>query len=154
MHVRRVVWRYGKTGEKWRIFGYRTVSFGDKPAGAFLDIVINKLADMFKEIDPLAARRIINDRYVDDIATGGSVEEVERMAGVCSSTTDAFETDGTLSQIFSNGSLKLKAIVTSGEKDIDKLNKLGRYVLGITWDATAGTIAIDLRQTDKFFTLP
>ena len=75
------------------------------------------------------------------------------MAGVCSSTTDAFETDGTLSQIFSNGSLKLKAIVTSGEKDIDKLDKLGRYVLGITWDATAGTIAIDLRQTAKFFAL-
>ena len=50
MHVRRVVWRYGKTGEKWRIFGYRTVSFGDKPVGSFLDIVINKLADMFKEI--------------------------------------------------------------------------------------------------------
>ena len=148
MHVRRVVWRYGKTGEKWRIFGYKTVSFRDKPAGVFLDIVINKVASLFKDVDLQAARKIIDDRYVDDIATGGSPEEVQKMMGNCVSSKNKFETNGTLSQILSNGSLKLKAIVSSGEEDDDKINKLGRSVLGIAWDPTADTININLRQND------
>ena len=29
LHTRRVVWRYGKTEDDWRHFGYATVSFGD-----------------------------------------------------------------------------------------------------------------------------
>ena len=41
-HVRRVVWRFGNTDQKWRYFGYKTVSYGDKPAGVYLDIVIHK----------------------------------------------------------------------------------------------------------------
>ena len=51
LHVRRVVWRYGKTNEDWKHFGYATVSFGDKPAGVYLEIVINKAADRFQKID-------------------------------------------------------------------------------------------------------
>ena len=149
MHVRRVVWRYGKTDEKWRIFGYTTVSFGDKPAGAFLDIVINKVASKFKDIDPRTARKIIDDRYVDDIVTGGSPDEVQKMMGSCVSSDNKFETNGTLSQILSNGSLKLKAIVSSGEEDNDKISKLGRSVLGITWDPATDVINIDLRQNDS-----
>ena len=96
-----------------------------------MDIVIKMVTDMFKDFDPQAAIKIANDRYVDDIATGGSDEEVTRMAGICSSSTHEFETNGTLSLILSNGSLKFKAIVTSGETDIDKINKLGSSVLGL-----------------------
>ena len=147
MHVRRVPWRYCKLGEKWRIFGYRTVNFGDKPAGVYLDIVLKRVADQFEAIDGVAAQKIINDRYVDDLATGGSDSEVQRMIGDDgSSSENKFETNGTLSQILSNGSLKLKAIVSSGETDIEKINKLGRSVLGITWNPTADVISIDLRQ--------
>ena len=39
-HVRRVVWRYGKQNEKWQVFAFCTVSFGDRPAAAILEIVI------------------------------------------------------------------------------------------------------------------
>jgi hypothetical protein len=81
MHVRRVVWRYGRTDEKWRVFGFRTISFGDKPAGVFLDIVIKRVARMHNDIDPEAARKIADDRYVDDITTGGSEKEVSKMIG-------------------------------------------------------------------------
>ena len=56
MHIRRVVWRYGNGDAKWRHFGYRTVSFGDKPAATFLDIVINKTARRFADIDQQAAK--------------------------------------------------------------------------------------------------
>ena len=148
MHIRRVVWRYGKTGENWRHFGYCTVSFGDKPAAVFLDLVIKEAASRFKHIDPLAAEKIAHDRYVDDIATGGSPEEVQRMAGSSVNDDDKFETNGTLSQILSHGSLKLKAIVTSGEEDVDKINKLGGYNLGIKWNPTIDVINIDARQTE------
>ena len=134
MHVRRVVWRYGDSSAKWRHFGYRTVSFGYKPAGTFLDIVINKTAHRSDDIDQQASLKIINDRYVDDIATGGSAQEVQVMSGECVNPHDKFETNGTLSQILSKGTLKLKAIVTSEEKDTEKINKLG-YVLGVKWDS-------------------
>ena len=59
LHVRRVVWRYGKTQEDWKHFGYATVSFGDKPAGVFLEIVINQAADKFQKIDPQAANKMV-----------------------------------------------------------------------------------------------
>ena len=57
LHTRRVVWRYGRSDENWRHFGYATVSFGDKPAGVYLDIVINQAADPFHFIDPEAAEK-------------------------------------------------------------------------------------------------
>ena len=148
LHVRRVVWRYGKSDEEWRHFGYNTVSFGDKPAGVFLNIVINQAAEKFKEIDPLVAQKIINYRYVDDIATGGSPEEVRKMAGERVDPNNKFETNGTLSRILSNGSLKLKAVLTSGEEDPDVINKLGKHVLGITWHSPSDVISIDMHVSN------
>ena len=79
MHIRRVVWRFGKKGDKWRHFGYRTVSFGDKPAGVYLDIVVTRTADLSSDIDPIAAEKIKTDRYVDDLATGGTPEEIAKI---------------------------------------------------------------------------
>ena len=122
LHLRRVVWRYGKVDEEWRHFGYATVSFGDKPAGVYLDIVINKATDMFQSVDPAAAAKIKNDRYVDDIATGGSPNEVEKMAGKCQDNENKFKTDGTIATILSKGSLHLEAVVTSGEQDAEVMN--------------------------------
>ena len=135
-------------GEGWRHFAFQTVSFGDKPAGVFLDIVLKKVASQFAHIDPLAAEKINKDRYVDDVATGGSREEVDRMVGKCVGGTNKFETNGTLSQILSNGSLKLKAIVTSGETDKEKISKLGSLVLGTGWDPTLDQLYVDVRETD------
>ena len=145
-HVRRVVWRYANTWSKWRHFAYQTVAFGDKPAGVYLDIVINKTANLFKNIDPEAAEKIKTDRYVDDLATGGCSSVVERMEG---DSNLKFETNGTLFQILSNGSLKLKVVVTSGEQDTEKINWLGNSVLGIGWDPTADIIEIDVSGSNS-----
>ena len=68
-------------------------------------------------------------------------------------TDNKFETNGTLSQILMNGSLKLKAIVTSGEEDDDKIKRLGNSVLCVGWDPGADFIRIDLRQSDHLSTL-
>ena len=153
LHTRRVVWRYGKTDEDWRHFGYATVSFGDKPAGVYLEIVIQQAAEKFRSIDPQTANKIINDRYVDDITTGGSPSEVNKMAGKPISSKDKFKTDGTLPTILSKGSLNLKAIVTSGEENKEILEKLGNYVLGIKWDPKLDVICIEMESSNTLETI-
>ena len=142
-HIRRVVWRHGDVNEKWKVFGFPTVSFGDKCASTFLEIAIKKTAAMNEEIDPVAAQRIKDDRYVDDFATGGTPTEVSRFVG---NEGDDFQCDGTFPAILSKGSLKLKVLVTSGETDPNKLEKLGKKVLGLGYDATTDTITIDMKS--------
>ena len=51
--------------------------------------------------------------------------------------------------MLSRGSLNLKEIVTSGESDPEKLQKLGNSVLGIGWNATTDTIIISLVGNPK-----
>ena len=154
MHLRRVVWRYGQSDSEWRHFGYATVSFGDKPAGVFLDIVINDTAERFKQTDLRTAQKIKDDRYVDDVATGGSPSEVAKMAGSRSDDAEnKFKTNGTLSNILSNGSLSLKAVVVSGETDEDVLKKLGNKVLGMVWNASEDLISIDMGASSTLKTM-
>ena len=134
-HVRRIVWRYGDSSKPWRTFAFCVVSFGDKPAAAILETAIRKTAEMFSDIDPAAASRILHDRYVDDIASGGDAPQVNRLAGKGNER-------GTMSEILSKGSFNLKVIVTSGESNTEKIRKLGGSVLGVGWDASSDTIFI------------
>ena len=122
------------------------MSFGDKPAAALLEIAIRKVAELHTSIDPTAAKRIINDRYVDDFASGGTPAEVSRLMG---NEHEHFQCDGTLSTIMSKGSFRLKAIVTSGETNQEKINKIGGKVLGLGWNPSADTIYVDLSVTLK-----
>ena len=140
-HVRRVVWRYGVQGSPWKIFGFCTVSFGDRPAAAILEIALKKVASIHRNIDPEACERILKDRYVDDVASGGSPAQVSRLVG---SEDEDFKCDGTLSTILSKGSFQLKAIVISGDTNPEKIAKLGSKVLGVGYDATSDRIYVDL----------
>ena len=142
-HVRRIVWRRGDASNPWKTFAFCVVSFGDKPAAAILEVAIRKIAAIHAKVDPVAAQKIINDRYVDDVASGGKAEEVSRLAGDNTSLVP----NGTMSEILSRGSFKLKVIVTSGESNIEKLHKLGKNVLGIGWDPPSDLISVDLRST-------
>ena len=56
---------------------------------------------MNQHIDPLAATRIAEDRYVDDLSTGGTPSQVDRFMG---KPTVNLEQDGTIPQILSKGS--------------------------------------------------
>jgi hypothetical protein len=145
-HLRRVVWRYGDEKSSWTVFAFQTVSFGDKPAAALLEIAIRKVALLNEDIDPAAASRIVNDRYVDDLTSGGTSEEVSRFIG---QEHEDFQCDGTLPTIMSKGSLRLKAIVISGETNQKKIDKLGGKVLGLGWDPLVDTIGIDLSVSLK-----
>ena len=154
-HVRRIVWRHGDPTQPWKVYGFCVVSFGDRPAAAILEIAVKKTAEMNRSIDPLAADKIASDRYVDDIATGGTSAQVSRFVG--NKSDDGDEPDsgnkGTIEQILSRGGLRLKAIVTSGETNEEKIQNLGKAVLGIGWNAPSDTINFDFTQFFQQFSL-
>ena len=140
-HVRRVCWRYGNLDNQWKVFGFRTVSFGDRPAAAFLEIAIRRTAEMHKAIDPVASQRIQNDRYVDDLSTGGSPDEVHRFVG---DEHEDFQCNGTIPSILAQSSLRLKVLVSSGESNPLKIAKLGGRILSIDWNPTIDELSIAL----------
>ena len=53
---------------------------------------------------------------------------------------ELFQCDGTLSTLMFKGSFRLKVIVTSGETNQEKINKIGVKVLGLGWNPSADTI--------------
>ena len=138
-HIRRVCWRFGDQSKQWKVFGFCTVSFGDRPAASFLEIAIRRTAEMNQHIDPVAAARIRDDRYVDDLATGGTPAEVARFMG---NEDENLQCDGTFPSILSKGSLHLKVLVSSGESNERKISKLGGKVLGISWNPTIDVLSI------------
>ena len=89
--------------------------------------------------------KIINDGYVDDALSGGSLEEVEKMKSEVTKNEDgSLSYSGTVSQILDTVGLTPKMIVQSGETDPDILAKLGEKVLGHVWNPTDDTLQISL----------
>ena len=93
---------------------------------------------MNQQIDPVAAARIRDDRYVDDISTGGTPAEVARFMG---NEDQNFQCDGTIPSILAESSLSLKVIVPSRETYPQKIAKLGGKILGIYWDALSDELS-------------
>ena len=60
-HMRRVVWRFGRTGEAFATFGIDVVMFGDAPATAMSSIVVCETAEIYKDINQDAASVIQED---------------------------------------------------------------------------------------------
>ena len=67
---------------------------------------------------------------MDDVTTGGSVEEVDRMQGT--KMADGQFT-GTIPAMARAVGLELKTMVRSGSKDKDATHKLSGTVLGYNW---------------------
>ena len=98
-HLRRFVWRFSKDSP-WIDYAFDVVHFGDKCAATQLEVAKDLIADMGREIDPVAADRIQDDIYVDDGISGGSYEEVQRFKGI--KNPDGYFS-GTIPQIFAKG---------------------------------------------------
>ena len=79
--LRLIVWRFGKLEEKWRVWGFDRVAFGDVPASVFLELVKELAGALGMEIDPETAKKIAEDGYVDDNLSGGTEEQVNKMIG-------------------------------------------------------------------------
>ena len=139
-HVRRMVWRNCIKGAKWKIYGYKCVSFGDVPAAALLEICIRLTIKMFGKIDLKAAHRLYHDHFVDDITSVGSVEEVLRFK--VNEDPDTLLCDGTMPQIMKEANLTLKAIALSGERDGEALQKLSGSVLGLKYSTEVDTLSV------------
>ena len=142
-HVRRMVWRYGDNSAKWRVYGYKCVSFGDVAAATLLEICVRLTIKMFGEIDLKAAHRLYHDHFVDDVTSGGTMEEVMRFKGHEDPETQLC--DGTMSQIMEKTNLVLKAIAVSGEEDGAALKKLSGTVFGLKYSTKMDTLAIPFR---------
>ena len=136
-HLRRVVWRRLDKSENFKTYGTETVMFGDRPAGAIASTAVKKTADIYEHIDPIAAKRIINDSYVDDIATGAETREA---ANTLKNGIEA---------ILKKGGFKIKGFVTSGDVTEEELSLLGSgevgRVLGIGWDPRKDEFKVRVR---------
>lgn len=141
MHVRRVVWRWGDRSSVWQVYAFIVVSMGDRPAATLLEIVIRKTLQMFGSIDRMAATKLESDRYVDDLISGGELEEVERFVG--NQDPETYSCNGTMAEIMGKGNLRFKAMAYSGEPDGEKLHKLGGSVLGHGFSTESDTLVIE-----------
>ena len=132
--------------DEWTMYAFDRMTFGDVPASIILELTKKLAATKYRDIDPEAADRIVEDTYMDDTPTGAETqEEVDRMVGVKSIKDGRLFYDGTVSQILGMVGLVVKAFVQSGEVDGEALKKLGPYVVGHQWDATEDKLIYQLK---------
>ena len=141
-HLRRFVWRFNPN-EAWKDYAFDCVAFGDVPAANLLEIARNITADHGVSIDAIAARKIKEDSYVDDLVSGGSLEEVSRMKGV---RLEDGSYSGTLRQILDRGNLKMKVVVSSGEMDESVKHLINDKVFGYGWNASVDEMSVTFQM--------
>ena len=126
-----MVWRNGKTEDTWQSYGWKVVTFGDRPSSCVLKIAKDLTALAGEDIDKVATRCISKDTYVNHGATGGDKESADRLIGeVLTNEDGSLAYTGTISQIFRKGGFRLKMIVKSGETNPEALRRMGGTVLG------------------------
>ena len=130
LHLRRIVYRRAK--------GATRATFGDLAAGLLLEAAKRRAAAEGEHLDPLVAKQLRENVYVDDICGGGSPEEVERMVG------DEATGGGTLHQILETCGMKLKFVAVSGDKREEVAEMLGGRVLGVGYDLAEDKISLSI----------
>ena len=138
-HLRRFVWRFGEN-EDWEIYAIDRVHFGDKPAACQLEVSKNKVAELGRDIDEEAVKKIIEDTYVDDGVTGDRIEVVQRMVGT--KDADGKYVDGTIARILARGNFKVKEFIVEGDMDQSDENLLGNKVFGYQFDPKRGVLGV------------
>ena len=121
-HVRRVLWRYGDTRSRWRIFVFLSASMGDRPAACLMELAVKLTVLIF----------------------GGTESEVARFKGA--ENIETMMCEGTMSQIMEKTNLKLKAVAVTGETDGEKLKKLGSSVLGLGFSTERDTMMVRCQE--------
>ena len=117
---------------------------GDKPAANGLELIIEKAAEVGSTIDKEAAEKLEKDHFADDVCSGGSKDQVERMRGnVIIDEKGALKYDGTIPKILDLVSFSAKAIIISGEDNPAVLEKCSG-VLGHKWLPTEDEIEFTL----------
>ena len=80
------------TYSEWKKYCFLNITFGNQPASVQLEVAKSKCAEASIDIDDEASSRILTDMYVDDGASGESLEQFFRFMrdknpdGSCSGT--------------------------------------------------------------------
>ena len=99
-YMRLMVWRNGDQEADWQSYGWKVMAFGDRPSSCILEISKDLTAKAGEHIDPVAARAISEDTYVNDGATGSDEEAAERLIGELTINQDgSLSYSGTLSNL-------------------------------------------------------
>ena len=99
------------------------------------------MAEIGRDIDPMAAQQLADYSYVDDNLMGGAPEDVERMRGA---RVDGKYT-GTVSRILAKGAMEVKFMAVSGSPDGWEAEQLGCKTLGVLYRLEEDEIYFVLR---------
>ena len=140
-HTRRLWMRFSTTAD-WVLYAMDRVQFGDKPAASLMTISVEKASEQHSVLSKSGrwdsaelykdAMKLLKDTYVDDLTSGGSLSDVQRMMG---SKNSNGQFNGTIPALLGNVGLNLKTMVASGSEDLQAQEKLSGSVLGYKWDA-------------------
>jgi hypothetical protein len=132
LHMRRLVWRWGKEDDQWKVYGFTHIHFGDLPAAPFLELTKKKALELGRDICPKTANQM-EEGYVDDGNGGGDDDFIDQMIGEITEVDGQLYFSGTVSRILDTLSLRPKFMARSGEKDKRILAKLGGPCLGCSY---------------------
>ena len=134
--LRRIMWRPKEVWDKSfkevppDIYHFRTIQFGERPAGCAATSCLRNTATKYSPISPKAAETIANDSYVDDAVTGEKdVEQAKQLIE-------------DIKKITAPGGFVWKSFTITGDQveDQDILGEnLGSKVLGIKWSPREDT---------------
>jgi hypothetical protein len=141
LHVQRFLWR-SSSEDTWITMTYTRATFGDVAAGLLLEVAKKKVAELGRDIDPMAADQLRDTTYVDDVMAGGSMEDMTRMKG---DQVDG-EWTGTLPKILKKGGMAVKFMVISGDSSPGDAKALSGAVLGIPYILETDTINYVLKM--------
>ena len=137
-HLRRFVWRWDEEGP-WLVFAIDKVHFGDRPAATQLEVSKRLVAKAGEHIDAVASEKLIKDGYVDDILTGGTKEDVERMVGKRQPDSSF---DGTMAKILKLGNFVAKDYLVEGDMTQADENLLNNKLFGYGYDSKQGKLKL------------
>ena len=151
-HVRRYWFRFSQN-DSWKVYGANCVMFGDRPAAGLMTIAIERAHESYKKVQQLGifdselveadAHKLLRDSYVDDLHTGGSQADVNRMMGKWDITSDQFT--GTIPRFLGNVGLSLKTLVQSGSTDVEANAKLSGCALGYLWEPSTDLMGVKIK---------
>ena len=126
--MRLALWKTSEEGP-WVVLGYNTMSFGDQPAAAGLELAKAEAARLGASVDAHTAEQISKKMYVDDGALAAdSREQLEAMRG--SRREDGTYT-GHIAEVLKTVGMAPKFVAIPGTATPEEVELLGGKVLGV-----------------------
>ena len=139
LHLQRFLYHEARD-RPWEDYAFTRATFGDIAAGLILEIAKRKVAELGRDVDPVAAQQHQDFCYVDDSILGGSQEDAERMRG---QRVDG-EYTGTVPKILAYGAMQVKFMEISGSDDVWEAEQLAGKTLGVMYRLQSDEIVLDL----------